>query len=479
MRIAVDYDGTVVEQGSYDLSEPSLRYGARAGLWALRAAGHQLTLYSARANRALRFHPSWDPLVRAGHLAMPDAWVRQPQHDLAEARYWQMVRHVDLELPGVFAAVDDGLQGKPVCDLIIDNVSYGAGPVDWDKVRHELGQSWRQLAVHQPRAFVAEAPNLPLPEIVEGDNYTDVLAGPAQMAVVRGMGVREVGDLAHPFRGPSPIGWTRLGPILAVDLGPDDAVARVAVIAGQHGEEQAGVAAVCNRWAELEQLARAWKVHVRAYPCVNPEGYERMQRYNDRRQEPTNAALEYEVLPGEWRGEVDPGERWLSTRRCAAASDESRWLVNDIARFKPHVVLDLHGDSDVPAGGAFAYVFGERAPYAEGMRRSGAVPYAYARLRNRSWTDAAPLLKTDEDGLCSFHDGSVTAWAWLCGARLSACVETSFKGPFAEAEAIAWGWIQWAVIAGSGARGLSSGNMHPMPEDLGAVVPFFASTSPI
>lgn len=447
MRIAVDFDGTVVAHGPYDLSPPVLRPGARRALWRLRAAGHELLLFSARANRGLRFGPQWDPVTRAGYRRLPDAWAPRAECAMAEARFRQMVDFVDLELPGVFHAVDDGMQGKPVVDLFIDDKAYspsGQGSPVWEQVGRDLGTDWAAAGGSMLPSLVVE--EAPYQRVVDAASWANRKLGMALW----------------------PIGWTSVGPVLAVTKRGGER-GRVAVIAGQHGEEQAGVAAVSNRWSELAQLAVNWGVELRVYPCANPEGFDHLVRFNARRQEPTNAAIEYEVLPGVWRGEVDPGERWLATRRCAPASDESRWLVNDLQVFRPDVVLDLHGDSDVPAGGAFAYVFGERAPYAEGMRRSGAVPYADAFLRNRSWTDAAPKLKTDDRGLCSFNDGSVTAWAWLCGARLATCVEVDLvEGGFERAESVAWEWVRWAVEAGG--RGTRAGNLHPMLEDAGGVV---------
>ena len=130
MYLAIDFDGTVVSQrrAYTDLKSP-LRFvpGAKAALKSLKAAGHVLLLYSARANRALLEDPELDPLVRAGVRKVNRAqWKKeQPLH---KARYEQMVAFVNNELPGVFASIDDGRQGKPEVDLFIDDRALGFGP---------------------------------------------------------------------------------------------------------------------------------------------------------------------------------------------------------------------------------------------------------------------------------------------------------------------------------------------------------------
>jgi hypothetical protein len=139
--IAVDFDGTVVKQNRPygDLESPlELEDGAREGLEALKRAGHVLLLFSARANLALRLDPDMDPLVRAGVRRVDRArWERmRPVH---VARYEQMLVFVAAEFPGIFDAVDDGIQGKPSADLFVDDraLRFGQGA---------LGLGWAGIA---------------------------------------------------------------------------------------------------------------------------------------------------------------------------------------------------------------------------------------------------------------------------------------------------------------------------------------------
>lgn len=148
MLIAVDFDGTVVDSRgrAYDDVVTPLAFvpNAKAGLVSLQKAGHVLLLYSARANRGLREDAALDPMVRSGarkvHRKTWDA-----DKLLNQARYQQMLDFVAKELPGVFAAIDDGVQGKPVADLFVDDrgMRLGSGPtaVSWAVVSRIYGES--------------------------------------------------------------------------------------------------------------------------------------------------------------------------------------------------------------------------------------------------------------------------------------------------------------------------------------------------
>jgi hypothetical protein len=162
MIIAVDFDGTIVSDAhSYaDLESPLvLLPWALEGLTALKKAGHVLILYSARANLALRYDATLDPLVRAG-LKNVDTGRWSKAQPLNEARYQQMVVFVSTVLHGIFDAIDDGLQGKPVVDAFIDDraIRKGHGP---------LGYSWREIAlIYGEPVYSNEAP----PIEQQGDN---------------------------------------------------------------------------------------------------------------------------------------------------------------------------------------------------------------------------------------------------------------------------------------------------------------------
>jgi hypothetical protein len=140
--IAVDFDSTLVDEWGRKFSDTTsplkLMGGARKALEGIKAAGHVVLVYSARANRALREDPMLDPLARIGAVKV-DIVQWEKERPLHEARYQQMVQFCETSLRGLVDAVDDGRQGKPAADLFIDDraLRFGGG-VD--------GHSWFDIA---------------------------------------------------------------------------------------------------------------------------------------------------------------------------------------------------------------------------------------------------------------------------------------------------------------------------------------------
>ncbi len=143
MQIAVDFDGTLVsDDREYDDLATSLVFlpGAKAALEALRRAGHVLILFSGRANRALREDWKLNPLWRQDPTFDVPAWERDKS--LNQARYEQMLAFVNLQLPGVFAFVDDGAQGKVSADLFIDDRALRFSfPIGWEEIAVTYGEA--------------------------------------------------------------------------------------------------------------------------------------------------------------------------------------------------------------------------------------------------------------------------------------------------------------------------------------------------
>ena len=141
MIIAIDFDSVIVSSNRRyaDVRSP-LKFmpGAKEGLASLKRARHTLLLWSARSNRALLEDPQLDPLVRAGitRVELPAWRAARPLH---LARRDQMLTFVGKELPGMFDAIDDGLAGKLVVDLFIDDRAIRFG----SSLR---GSNWRAIA---------------------------------------------------------------------------------------------------------------------------------------------------------------------------------------------------------------------------------------------------------------------------------------------------------------------------------------------
>jgi hypothetical protein len=160
MKIAVDFDGTIVTQDrpySDITTPPEFIPGAKEGLLALKKAGHLLVLWSGRASRALLYDPNLDPLVRAGVVDVNRrAWL-ESRH-LHRARYEQMVAFVERELPGVFDAIDDGLAGKFSFDLVIDDKAMVMrGAATWSRIARVYGEQ-EPLFEELPAATILDRP---------------------------------------------------------------------------------------------------------------------------------------------------------------------------------------------------------------------------------------------------------------------------------------------------------------------------------
>lgn len=148
MKIAIDWDGTVVTMDRpYDDLEtpPEFMPGAERALRSLKAAGHTLLLWSARASRSLLYDPMLDPFVRAGVTPLDVERWRKSQA-LNIARYRQMLDVVNERLPGIFDAIDDGAAGKPSVDIFLDDRSIrfgsGMGGIGW----HAISEMYGDLA---------------------------------------------------------------------------------------------------------------------------------------------------------------------------------------------------------------------------------------------------------------------------------------------------------------------------------------------
>ena len=144
MKIAIDFDGTIVEQNKpYDQVDGEFTFvpGAEAALWALKRAGHQLLLWSARASLALRQDWRKDRLW-ATSLSPSTARRIESSYAINEQRYREMVTFAHNKLGGLFDAVDDGTMGKPHVDLFIDDkcLRLGGSGVTWAEIEETHGE---------------------------------------------------------------------------------------------------------------------------------------------------------------------------------------------------------------------------------------------------------------------------------------------------------------------------------------------------
>jgi hypothetical protein len=152
--IAVDFDGTIVEQDTraYDdqITPLVLMPNAKRALLMFKRAGHKLVLWSARSSRDLLYNYELDPLVRAGiRQVNPERWYASLP--INWFRYEQMKLFVALELPGIFDCIDDGASGKLHVDLFIDDkvmrYGLGRGALTWENLAVLFGSPVQEPAV--------------------------------------------------------------------------------------------------------------------------------------------------------------------------------------------------------------------------------------------------------------------------------------------------------------------------------------------
>jgi hypothetical protein len=129
-------------------------------------------------------------------------------------------------------------------------------------------------------------------------------------------------------------------------------VARVLVVGGIHGDELTAISIVF-RWIDLlqQQAGDAPQYHWRVVPVMNPDGLlaKPPKRVNAR-----GVDLNRNFPTYNWFSEAP--RHWLvSTKRdprrfpgtSPASEPESRWLHNEITRFKPDVIVSVHAPHDV------------------------------------------------------------------------------------------------------------------------------------
>lgn len=141
MRIAIDFDDTIVKQNKpYAQTDGKFDFmpGAKVGLYELANAGHRLLLWSARASLHLR--KNWRLDLFRSKPPRSDEEGMKAYYALNEARFVEMVNFVDVQLPGVFFAVCQGNGSKPSVDLFIDDkaLHFGGGN-GWPEIAANLG----------------------------------------------------------------------------------------------------------------------------------------------------------------------------------------------------------------------------------------------------------------------------------------------------------------------------------------------------
>src|SRR5512140_2282393 len=217
------------------------------------------------------------------------------------------------------------------------------------------------------------------------------------------------------------------------------------ITSGFHGEERSGPLTIAEHLGEIAARARALGVGLRIYPCLNPSGFEAGRRYTASGEKPNNDFLRYEVDPGVWKGELEPGEEFLRYELFGEGPKETRAIRARLeARPAPAAALDIHQDHHLHGQLFYAYTCGDPAAYRPLLDASR----AHGTLAARTPVDG--VRTTDPDGLIAFHDGSVTDYYFRRGVRHVAALETTTEMPLPASGAINLLWILGFVDLAAG-----------------------------
>lgn len=210
------------------------------------------------------------------------------------------------------------------------------------------------------------------------------------------------------------------------------------ITSGFHGEEPAGPLTLLEHLAEVVEYARARDVGLRVYPCINPSGFEDGTRYNRSGEKPNNDFMRYEVSPGEWKGELRPGDPFLRWVLYDGGPKETRAIRSELARHskRPNAALDIHQDRYLPEPLSYAYVFGDQTAYEPLMNEAA----KHVRIVKNAPVDE--VNRANPLGLIEYNDGSVTDYYFRLGVPFTAALETTTATPMATAHQVNLIWIR-------------------------------------
>jgi hypothetical protein len=225
-------------------------------------------------------------------------------------------------------------------------------------------------------------------------------------------------------------------------LGAETPGAHLLVItSGFHGEEPAGPLTLLQHLEEVIDYARSRDVGLLVYPCINPSGFEDGSRYNRSGENPNNDFLRYEVGPGHWKGELEPGEPFLRWVIFDGGPKETKAIRAELERQqrRPNAALDIHQDNYMAGELTYAYVFGDQSAYSPIVEESE----KHARVVKNAQVDE--VNRTNDLGLIEYNDGSVTDYYLRRGVPYAAALETTTRTALESSQEINLNWIRGFV----------------------------------
>lgn len=239
----------------------------------------------------------------------------------------------------------------------------------------------------------------------------------------------------------------------------------IGISAGLHGNEVAGPLCLKHGLEGIISYAASAGMGVIVYPCLNPSGFERNQRYNEDDEKPNNDFLRYKTRDGRWIDDAGSDKSkvrewcWSNDPRVIPCpAQETRQAVADLCSLYRREILcrvkawiDLHQDPDIKGPGSYAYVYGDRKRFVPITRQvSHLVPLLSNRRIDSGYENKDSPILTDSNGLLTRYDGSIADLMDNLGVPISITVETTTVIPLADALKVNWVWVKGVidVVAG-------------------------------
>ncbi|MBI3033088.1 DUF2817 domain-containing protein [Candidatus Woesearchaeota archaeon] len=234
------------------------------------------------------------------------------------------------------------------------------------------------------------------------------------------------------------------------------------VTTGFHGDETCGPLTMMHHLDDIINYAHKQGVNIMLFPCINPSGFDRRTRYNHLNQGANNDAIRYQLEDGTWKDDLKRSnvfKRWVwsdeyTEEHGIVLPEETVALLAKLKKLPWSRVkgfLDIHQDKFSAVYGTsctYAYCFPPLNPYHDIMKK---LPPDIPILRNRTIDESherdtdGNIPVTDDYGIVTRYDGSVTDAAHRLGVPYAAALETTTNIDLRKCYGINLMWIKGFV----------------------------------
>jgi len=223
----------------------------------------------------------------------------------------------------------------------------------------------------------------------------------------------------------------------------------VLITSGFHGEEFNGPISLVKILPLAASYARRKKVNLLVYPCVNPSGFDKRERYNLSNEKLNNHFLVYKNSHGKRILILKRREKFAKFELEQSPAKEVRCLQTDLKkrgllRFPPAVVLDIHQDDELgKLGDFYVYIFNQHNLYKKIMKETEKYGRVARRIKSRNLHKIGDVMDSiDKDGFLIQHDGTLTDMFYRLGTPFSVTIETNNRAPLSRVKQINLLWIK-------------------------------------